>query len=65
MDCASGAMSRADCIIRGRRATRKTKYPGLMGISMAITQCASNRHANHVIRMNHGYGLQHLGPDST
>ena len=23
MDCASGAMSRADCIIRGRRATQK------------------------------------------
>ena len=58
MDCASGTMSRAGCIIRGRRATRKTKYPCLMGISMAITQCVSNQHANHVIRVNHGYGLQ-------
>ena len=37
MDCASGAMARADCIIRGRRATRKTKYSCLIGISMAIT----------------------------
>ena len=55
-----GAMSHAYCIIRSRRTTRKTKYPCLMGISMEITQCASNRHANHVIRVNHGYGLQHL-----
>ena len=60
MDYACSAMSRADCIIGGRSTTRKTKYPCLMGISMAITECASNRHANHVIRVNHRYGLQHI-----
>ena len=37
---------------------RKKQNICLMGISMAITHCASNRHTNHVIRVNHGYGLQ-------
>ena len=48
----------ADCVIRRRRTTQNTKYPCLLGISMAITQCAPNRQANHVIRANHGYSLQ-------
>ena len=43
-------MSRADCTFGGGRTTRNTKYTFLIEISNPVTQCASNIHADNVMR---------------
>ena len=55
---ANGVMPRADYTFGVGRTTRNTRYPCLMGISKRITQRAKNRHADNVLRTNHGNGLQ-------
>ena len=57
-------MARADYTYGVGRTTRNTKYPCLMGISKRITQSAKNRHADNVMRANHGKGLQHTSGDT-
>ena len=59
---ANGVMAHTDYTYGVGITTRNMKYPCLMGISKLITQSAKNRHADNVMRANHGKGLQQLVP---